>query len=126
MFDHEQLQIWRRSHALAVDIHFALRGRARFGPSGLSAQLSRACTSIAANIAEAAGQETAAQSARFINVAIGSISETQNHLKLAAATGLLRAEPAANFSTEVQELRRMTFAFKKWLLRPSVAPENAR
>ena len=122
MFDHEQLHIWRRSHALAVEIHFALRGRARFGPAGLSAQLSRACASIAANIAECAGQETAAQSARFMDVAIGSSSETQSHLAFASATGLLRPQDASRFSAEVQEIRRMCFAFKKWLLLPPLDP----
>lgn len=125
MFDHEQLQIWRRSHALTVAIHRAMRGRQRYAPAGLVSQLSRSSASVPANIAECAGQETAAQSARFLDIAIGSLSETQNHLALAAATGLLRDPVSADFTREVHELRKMTFAFKKWLLNSEPSTLNS-
>ncbi|MEO7998471.1 MAG: four helix bundle protein [Gemmatimonadaceae bacterium] len=117
MYDHEQLDIWRRSHALTLAIHRAFRSRVRGVPAQLRSQLSRSSTGVAANIAESGGQETSAQSARYIDMALGSLSETQNHLRLAADTGLITPEQVELFAKEVGELKRMTFSFKKWLLR---------
>lgn len=117
MYDHEELAIWKRSHALTVAIHLALRARVRGAPVQLRSQLSRSCSAVPSNIAESGGQETAAQSARYIDIALGSLSETQSHLRLAADTGLISAVQAAAFANEVVELKRMTYAFRKWLLR---------
>lgn len=119
MFDHEQLQIWQRSKRLAIAVHAATHKRRRgsIGSPGLKTQLLRACSAIPANIAECAGQDTAAQSARFMDIAIGSISETQSHLALASATGLIDHDQAAEFSAELKELRAMSSSFKRWLLR---------
>ncbi|MGV3707632.1 MAG: four helix bundle protein [Gemmatimonas sp.] len=115
MFDHEQLQIWQRSHALAVSIHFALKGRARTGSPGLYSQLLRSSSSVPANIAEAAGQDSPSQSVRFLDIAIGSLSETQNHLALASATGLLQKAKCEELSEEARNIRRMSLGFRRWL-----------
>jgi four helix bundle protein len=86
MFDHNKLEIWRRSMALSVAVDRALLRCTVTPAPGLASQLSRACASIPANIAECAGQSSSKQSARFIDIAIGSASETENHL--ARAGGL--------------------------------------
>ena len=121
MFDHEELQIWQRSNALAAAIHAEVSTRRRgcTATPALKTQLLRACISILANIAECAGQDTGPQSARFIDITIGSISETQSHLSLAAATGLISHDKALEFQRELRELRAMCCAFKRWLLRSS-------
>lgn len=117
MYDHEQLEIWRRSHELTLAIHRALRARVRGVPVQLRSQLSKSSSAVSSNIAESGGQDTSAQSARYIDIALGSLSETQNHLRLAGDTGLIAPAQAEVFANEVGELKRMTFAYKKWLLR---------
>jgi len=126
MFDHEQLQIWQRSNALAIAMHDAVRGPRRGATSspGLKSQLLRACSSIPANIAECARQDTPARSARVMDITIGSISETQSHLALASSTGLISPDRAEEFKRELRELRAMCCAFKKWLLMKS--PKSGR
>ena len=52
---------------------------------GLKAQLCRAVSSIPANIAEGAAQETQAGYARFLRIALGSANETSVHCRRAAA-----------------------------------------
>lgn len=118
MYDHEKLQIWRRANALAANIHGAvnLRRRGCTATSALKSQLLRACLSIGANIAEAAGQETAAQSARFLDVSIGSLSETQSHLAAASATQLIAPAKGEELIQECREIRAMCVAFKRWVL----------
>lgn len=116
MFNYEKLEIWKRSHALAVDIHRALPRASRNSLPGLRSQLLRASASISSNIAEASGQPSEMQAARFIDISLGSISETQNHIAMASATELITAADAERFTEELRQLRRMTIAFRKWVL----------
>ncbi|MBC8087398.1 MAG: four helix bundle protein [Phycisphaerae bacterium] len=127
MYDHLKLKIWQRAHALSLRLDGALKGRARIGPPGLASQLSRACASIAANIAESSGQNSPSQSARFLDMSNGSSTETENHLARASGTGLLRAELADEMSQELREIRRMTIKFRMWVLKqppPSEQPKD--
>ena len=119
MYDHEKLEIWRRSVALLDAMLKAMRAprRGQTVVPGLRTQLLRACASIHANIAEGGGQVTAAQSARFMDIAIGSTSETQSHLVVASLTGLIAPDKTTEFKGELGEIRAMSCGFKKWLLR---------
>lgn len=117
MFDHNKLDIWRRSMALSVAVDKAMRGKKRSGPPGLQSQLSRALASIPANIAECAGQDSPIQSARFMEIAIGSASEAQSHLARAGALELIPPRSTELFILELCEIRAMMMSFKKWLLR---------
>lgn len=119
MFDYRNLDIWKRSFALSVAIAQATKGRSRCGPPGLASQLTRAIASVPANIAEGAGYSSPLQTARFMDTAVGSLNETENHLAASLATGLLAAALVAEFTAEVQALRRMIAAFKCWVLRNS-------
>jgi hypothetical protein len=58
----------------------------------------------------AAAQETQAQFARFLQVAIASARETANHLELARDTGALDLAESARLLTEVGVVRRMLTA----------------
>jgi four helix bundle protein len=110
MHDHTRLIVWQRAQAFAAEVHAAAqRGRMR-RTVGLAPQLRRASASIGATIAEGAAQETQAQFARFLQVAIASARETANHLELARDTGALDLAASARLLTEVGVVRRMLTA----------------
>jgi four helix bundle protein len=117
MIDFHKLKIWQRSLALAVEVAAATKGRARYGPAGLVAQLTRACNSVHANIAEGAGQATPLQIARFLDVSIGSLNEAESHLQEAKAVHLVLPGKANAFIEEISALRRMTLSYKRYILR---------
>ena len=119
MFDHTDLQIWKRSHALSLAVDRALERRTKRGPAGMAAQLSRSCSSIPANIAEGSGCNSPAQTAHFLDIAISSSSETQNHLERARDLGVIPVGIADTLSAELREIRRMILGFKRWVLRSS-------
>lgn len=83
MFRFEQLEVWR----LAVDYGKACYKIAREFPKyemfGLGDQLRRASVSISNNIAEGSIGSSALNFRKYINVAIGSVSETVNILNFA-------------------------------------------
>ena len=117
MFDYTQLNVWRRADAFALSTHQALKGRGATGVPGLSNQLQRAAAAIAANISEGAGQRTSAQCARFLDIAIGSANEVQNHLHYAGRVDLLPSELVADRIAEIREIRMMLVGFRKWVIK---------
>ena len=76
MRDFRKLQVWERSHELTSQFP-------REEIYGLTNQIRRACTSIPTNIAEGCGRESTADFARFLQIAMGSASETEYLILLA-------------------------------------------
>ncbi len=73
---------------------------------GLTSQLRRSCSSIAANIAEGSGRG-GREFARFLTIASGSASETEYHLILAGDLGYLPAESRQGLLADIEEVKRM-------------------
>ena len=59
---------------------------------GMTAQMRRSSTSVAANIAEGYGREATGSYIQFLKVARGSLRELETHLLLAQRIGLVGAE----------------------------------
>lgn len=112
------LHVWNRAIDLAVRVnHFASKLRAINAP-GLANQMRRASTSIPANIAEGAGQDSPQQFARFLSMAIGSAFELESHVALAQ-----RLQPTLVNSdeliSEISQIRRTMHALRAHQLRKS-------
>lgn len=109
MHNPANLRVLERAVALVIAVHKAHgaedRRLLRRAP-GLCGQLLRSASSIAANISEGTGQQTAAQFARYLAIAIGSANETEHQLRLAIALDLFVID-GARFVGEVGEIRRM-------------------
>jgi four helix bundle protein len=113
MQDFHRLKVWEKAHTVAVDIFRETERFHRQAGVALSAQLRRAALSIAANIAEGAGKSSDAEFQRFLQVALGSASETLYHLLLARDTGVLAPERHDDLSSRVIEVRRMLTGLAK-------------
>ncbi|WP_411280209.1 four helix bundle protein [Gemmatimonas sp.] len=106
MQDFTKLRVWHEAHAFAVAIDRALATAVK-GRADLTNQLRRAAESIPANIAEGAGQVTDPQFARFLAVALGSTTESTNHLMLARDTRVLASATAADLLAHAGRIRGM-------------------
>jgi four helix bundle protein len=111
MRDFRQLHIWQKGHRLALDVHLALDAIPARRYVGLRSQLLRAAASIPANIAEGCGKATHAELARFAEIALGSLTELDNHLLFARDARVISAACHAELAPRVDELRRMLYAF---------------
>ena len=101
------LKVWQRSHALVLTIY---RATARFPPDerfGITSQLRRAAVSVPSNIAEGSKRQGRRDYARFLNIAEGSLGETQYLLMLARDLGHLPQDVAAPLLDEADEIARM-------------------
>ena len=72
--------------------------------------------SVAANIVEGSSRGSDQDFARFIQIAIGSASELEYHLHVAADLNLISQEEFAARGLEVVEVRKMLLGLKKKLV----------
>ncbi len=77
MQEFTQLKVWQKAHALALAVYQATAGFPKVEMFGVTSQLRRASTSIAANISEGCGRSSDADFARFLHLALGSAFELQ-------------------------------------------------
>lgn len=82
---------------------------------GLTSQLRRSSVSVAANIAEGCGRGSDSDFRRFLQMAMGSASETEYHLLLAQDLGFIGQEPYQTLTQQVQEVKRMLASLIKKL-----------
>jgi four helix bundle protein len=101
-----RLLVWQKARKLSVRCHKAAFKRERGAP-GFRSQLLRAVDSIAANIAEGAGQQSPAQFARFLDMAMSSAHEVDNHLELAAAIEIMELDVVRRLQELLWEIKRM-------------------
>jgi len=85
----EELHVWRESFALALSISNICRGFPSHERYDLVPQLRRAARSVHNNLAEGVGSQTAATFLRYVYIALGSMSEVENHLLIARAEGYI-------------------------------------
>ena len=113
MATHRDLEVWRRAHALTVQIYGLTEGRARQRAPHVVSQLRRAIGSIPANIAEGRDQPTKPQFRRYLAMAIGSANEADSHVALLLDLKLLDAQSGCDVLDELAVIRRMLLALQK-------------
>jgi len=115
MQDFKELGVWQKSHKLSLLVYQATSS---FPPSeqfGLTSQIRRSATSIAANIAEGRGRGTDADFKHFIPMAIGSSCELECHFILARDLKLLSGSSFDTLMENLTEVRKMLSGLRQRL-----------
>ena len=107
MKDFCQLKVWEKAHQLALAIYKVTKGFPKEEIYGLTSQICRAGMSVPTNIAEGCGRNTDADFARFLQIAMGSASETEYQLLLSHDLEFLTKEQYEKLNTDVTEIKRM-------------------
>ena len=113
MQDYHKLKVWEKAHLLAIDVYRLSEGFPRRDGVALTTQLRRAALSIPTNIAEGAGKSGTNDFRRFLDIALGSASETHYQLLVARDLILIENEVYDDLSTRVTEVRRMLVGLLK-------------
>src|SRR5262249_32458434 len=98
------LVLWQHAHAFVLAVY---KLTATFPPQetyGLSLQMRRAATSIAANVAEGFAKRTKPEKARYLNIAEGSVEESRYYLILVQDLGYGQTQALASALDEVSRL----------------------
>jgi four helix bundle protein len=106
------LKVWQRSHSLVLAIY---EETAHFPPEeryGLTAQLRRAALSVPTNIAEGSKRQGSQEYARFLNIAEGSLAETEYLLIVSRDLAYFPDDKARGFFAEIASTARMLHALR--------------
>jgi len=104
---YEDLEVFQRSHHLAVQIYRLIRDFPSAERFRLTDQLCRAAMSVPANIAEGYGRFHRKDLTRFLYISRGSAEETRYFLLLARDLGYLDAQQCQALRDEYTEVTRM-------------------
>ena len=92
MSDFKKLNVSRKAHELTLELYRATETFPRTEIFGLTSQIKRAASSINANLAEGCARGSDRELLRFINIALGSVSELEYHLMLARDLSFISSE----------------------------------
>ncbi|MCI5047183.1 MAG: four helix bundle protein [Aquisalinus sp.] len=115
--DYRDLDVWKFSMELSVDVY---RATSRFPNTemyGLTAQMRRASVSIASNIAEGYGRETTAAFIQFLRIAQGSLKELETQTMLAERLNFLGQDPAKQQLEKITRIGKMLNGLIRSLMR---------
>ena len=108
----KDLKVWQRSHALVVELYPLTRTFPAEERFGLVTQMRRAAVSVPTNIAEGSKRQGKGDFAHFLNIAEGSLAETEYLLMLSRDLGSLTPDVAEPLLTEAGEISRMLHALR--------------
>ncbi|MCO5298236.1 MAG: four helix bundle protein [Fimbriimonadaceae bacterium] len=118
---YRQLDVWNLSMDLAVSVYEITKLLPKDEQFGLCSQMQRAAVSIPSNIAEGNARGSRKEYARFISIAIGSLSELTTVLQLARVLDLLPEDPA--LTEKCRRVAEMLIRLRQALEKP---PTNSR
>lgn len=110
MQDFKNLQVWQKSHLLTLAVYKATLGFPKEELYALTSQLRRATASVPANISEGCGRGSDPEFGRFLQIAMGSASETEYHLLLAHDLRYLSDDHFQHLTADLVEVKRMLAA----------------
>ena len=108
----EKLEVWRRSHALSIEVYRLLNECRDWG---FKDQITRSANSISDNIAEGAERMGKAEFKQFLSYAKGSAGETRSQVLRAMPLSYISAESGVRLTRELREISRMIHGLIKSL-----------
>ena len=130
MSDFKKLKVWRKAHALALNVHRVATRIRGANNASLRNQIVRAAMSIPTNIVEGAGQQSRKDLARFLSIALNSTTEVEYHLIVARDVRAINPNDFNSLSAQTIEVRKMLHGLRNRVLNsprllPAPSPTSA-
>jgi four helix bundle protein len=111
------LKVWEKAHGLTLAVYEVTRSFPPAERYALTSQVRRSAVSIGANISDGCGRGGPTDFARFLQIALGSASELEYELLLAADLGFVDRSTHERLQVSVTEVKRMLSRFIRTLKR---------
>ena len=111
---HKDLDVWKISIELVVDIYSLTKDYPDIEKYGLISQMQRCSVSIPSNIAEGAARTSTKEFAHFLSIALGSLAELDTQLIISNKLNYIKNTEFINITEEkVIKIRKMLIGLKK-------------
>lgn len=104
--DFRKIKAWQHAYKLALGVYRETRSFPTREQYGITSQVRRAASSVAANIAEGSSRTSDADFLRFLEIALGSLRETECFLMLAKDLEYLAADDFNGLAAQLDETAR--------------------
>ncbi len=104
---YRDLRVWKLAIELAVNCYSATKMFPATEIYGVTSQLRRAASSVAANIAEGYGRDHKGSYVHFLRIAQGSLKEVETHVIISARVGYLAPETEAMILESAEGVGKM-------------------
>ena len=111
MRDFRKLKVWKKAHALTLEIYRLTKHFPKEEIYGITGQLRRASSSIEFNLAEGCGRNSDKELSRFSAISMGSASELECGLLLAFDLDYLNKPDYENLNNRTIEVKKMLSRF---------------
>jgi four helix bundle protein len=116
MSDFKKLEVWRKAHALVLNVHRTTARMRKGDIVALGGQIMRAAMSIPTNVVEGNGQESPKEFGRFLRFSLNPSSELEYHLILAKDLKTISRTDFDSLSAQTIEVRRMLYGLRRALI----------
>ncbi len=110
---YKDLKVWQKADELALHVYAVTKKFPKDEVYGITSQIRRAVLSVPTNIVEGYARKGDKELARFVNIAIGSIAETEYLLAFAQRLGYLTAKEYSQVETLRSEVGKLLWNFYK-------------
>jgi four helix bundle protein len=114
MMPYEKYEAWKLSHELALEIYKSTEEWPTREIYGLSAQMRRAALSVPTNIAEGTAKLGPRELRRYLDIALGSLSELSYLLRFSRDRGLLQAEEWHRLDAMRNTAGKLVWGLYRW------------
>ena len=112
MHNYKELEVWKKSIKLSIDIYKLSRSFPVKDQYILSSQISRAAISIPSNIAEEAGKDTNKDFCRYLSISEGSSFELETQLLISKEVLPENTESIENILKELIIVQKMLYRLR--------------
>lgn len=113
--NYENLKVWQESIELAEKVYTITKNFPKSELFGITSQIRRSVVSISSNIAEGSGRRSKKEFTHFIDIANGSLSETENWLILAIRFNYIEQKDYDFLRDKIKNLGNLLGGLRKYL-----------
>jgi four helix bundle protein len=123
MRDFKKYEIWQLGHSLTLQIYKITSTFPKEELYGLTSQIRRATSSIPTNISEGCGRNSDKEFNQFLNIALGSTSETEYLLILSKDLNYINIESFEILEKEINIIKSKIYKLKQILIQQQEKPK---
>jgi four helix bundle protein len=121
-----KLHVWRKAHALALNVHRVAGGIRSADHLSLRKQMIRAAMSIPTNIVEGRGQKSDRDFCRFLHYSLHSTTELEYHLLIARDVKAISMSDFRSLFDQLIEVRKMLYGLIRSISKSAVPSDRAK
>lgn len=115
MRDFRKYEVWQLSHNFVLEIYSISKSFPKEEQFNIASQLRRAAASIPTNISEGCGRSSDKEFNHFLNIALGSTSETEYLIILCQDLNIIETQNSIQLLEKINHIKSKIFKLKEKL-----------